>query len=53
MLEEDRKKAAEKETGYNDHGLVVQTRNGFPVSPHFLELRWLDLCFFKDLSVFS
>jgi integrase len=22
---------------------VVQTRNGFPVSPHFLELRWLDL----------
>ncbi|QJD85982.1 site-specific integrase [Cohnella herbarum] len=42
-LEEDRKKAEKNGTEYNDHGLVVQTRNGFPVSPYFLESRWLDL----------
>jgi hypothetical protein len=43
VLEEDRRKAEKNGTEYNDHGLVVQTRNGFPVSPYFLEARWLDL----------
>ncbi|RKP43907.1 site-specific integrase [Cohnella endophytica] len=43
VLEEDRKKAEKKGTEYNDYGLVVQTRNGFPVSPYFVESRWLDL----------
>ncbi|MCM3130076.1 site-specific integrase [Paenibacillus sp. MER 78] len=43
VLEEDRKKAEKNETEYNDYGLVVQTRNGFPVSPYFVEARWLDL----------
>jgi len=43
VLEEDRKKAEKNGTEYNNHGLVVQTRNGFPVSPYFLEARWLDL----------
>lgn len=42
VLEEDRKKAEKNGTEYNDHGLVAQTRNGFPVSPYFLEARWLD-----------
>jgi integrase len=43
MLEQDKLKAEKAGTEYNDHGLVVQTRNGFPVSPYFLEARWLDL----------
>ena len=43
VLDEDRAKAEEAGATYNDHGLVVQTRNGFPVGPYYLEGRWLDL----------
>lgn len=28
---------------YKDHGLVSQTKNGFPVSPYYFEVRWLDM----------
>lgn len=43
LLEDDRKKAAKKEIEYNDYGLVVQTKNGYPVNPYYLESRWIDL----------
>ncbi|MFS0724995.1 site-specific integrase [Paenibacillus sp. 1P07SE] len=43
VLEKDRKKAEKNVTEHNDYRLVVQTRNGFPVSPYFVESRWLDL----------
>jgi integrase len=43
VLEQDKQKMEKAGTEYNDHGLVVQTRNGFPVSPYFLKARWLDL----------
>jgi integrase len=29
--------------GYNDHGLVSQTKNGLPINPYCIEVRWLDM----------
>lgn len=43
LLDEDTRKSEKKGLEYNDHGLVVQTKNGFPVNPYYLESRWLDL----------
>lgn len=43
VLEQDKLKAEKVGTEYNDQGMVVQTRNGYPVSPYFLESRWRDL----------
>lgn len=43
LLDDDRKKATKKGTEYNDYGLVVQTKNGYPVNPYYLESRWIDL----------
>ncbi|WP_339803294.1 site-specific integrase [Paenibacillus sp. FSL R5-0744] len=43
LLEGDIRTSEKKGTEYNNHGLVVQTKNGFPVNPYYLESRWLDL----------
>lgn len=28
---------------YDDHGLVSQTKNGFPINPSYFETCWLDM----------
>lgn len=29
--------------GYNDHGLISQTKKGLPINPYYFEARWLDM----------